>query len=158
MSQPTGLAPESIEFSDDEWNAKDMKYQLRPETVESLFILYSLTGNEQYRQWAWGIFESIEKHCRTEVAYSGIKDVTEIPAKPDNQMQSYVMAETFKYLYLMFDEYAAKLLPLNEYVFNTEAHPVRIIFDINDYKWYRPEVFSNDGSGNGEEQAIAVEE
>jgi len=145
---PTGLAPESIEFSDGEWNPKEMKYQLRPETVESLFILYSLTGNEQYRQWAWSIFESIEKHCRTEVAYSGIKDVTEIPAKPDNQMQSYVMAETFKYLYLMFDEYAAKLLPLNEFVFNTEAHPIRIIGNIKDLKWYRPEVFSKDRTEN----------
>ena len=158
MNQPTGLAPESIEFSDDEWNPKEMKYQLRPETVESLFILHSLTGNEQYRQWAWGIFESIEKHCRTEVAYSGIQDVTEIPAKPDNQMQSYVMAETFKYLYLLFDDYAAKLLPLNEFVFNTEAHPVRIISNIKEFEWYKPELYSKDNAGDGaEEQAFEME-
>jgi len=66
-------------------------------------------------------------------------------------MQSYVMAETFKYLYLLFDDYAAKLLPLNEFVFNTEAHPVRIITDIKSFKWYRPEVYSNDNP-DGEEE------
>merc|ERR1712228_148519 len=143
---PTGLAPESIEFNDDSWNPKEMKYQLRPETVESLFVLYSLTGHEIYRTWAWNIFESIEKHCKTDVAFSGIEDVTEIPAKQDNQMQSYVMAETFKYLYLLFDDYAAGLLPLNEFVFNTEAHPIRIISNINEFTWYDPKRFSNDNN------------
>ena len=141
---PTGLAPESIEFNDNSWNPKEMKYQLRPETVESLFIMYSLTGNQQYRNWGWNIFESIEKHCKTDIAFSGIQDVTEIPAKQDNQMQSYVMAETFKYLYLLFDDYAASLLPLNQYVFNTEAHPIKIINDIDEYDWYKPQIFSND--------------
>ena len=63
-------------------------------------------------------------------------------------MQSYVMAETFKYLYLMFDEYAAKLLPLTEFVFNTEAHPIRSIGNIKDLKWYRPEGFSKDRTEN----------
>jgi len=142
---PTGLAAESIEFNEnDGWSAKEMKYQLRPETLESLFILYSLTGNQQYRTWSWQIFESIEKYCKTDVAFSGIQDVTEVPPKQDNQMQSYVMAETFKYMFLTFDEYAAKLLPLNQFVFNTEAHPIRIIRNIRNFEWYRPQQFSND--------------
>eukprot|EP01084_Bolivina_argentea_P148233 259197_1 len=134
----TGLAPESIEFNDDSWNAKEMKYQLRPETLESLYILYTLTGNEQYRIWAWNIFLSIEKYCKTDAAFSGINDVSEIPPKQDNQMQSYVMAETFKYLFLMFDDYARASLPLDKYVFNTEAHPIKIIKDIEKYEWYSP--------------------
>eukprot|EP01083_Nonionella_stella_P289881 986443_1 len=146
---PTGLAPESIQFNHDSWEPKEMKYQLRPETLESLFIMWSLTGNDEYREWAWNIFESIQKHCKTDVAYSGIEDVTVIPAKQDNQMQSYVMAETFKYLFLLFDDYAAKLLPLDKFVFNTEAHPIRIISDITKYKWYNAD-------GDGETETVAV--
>eukprot|EP01083_Nonionella_stella_P074438 201927_1 len=146
---PTGLAAESIEFNQDSWDPKEMKYQLRPETLESLFIMWSLTGNDEYREWAWNIFESIQKHCKTDVAYSGIEDVTVIPAKQDNQMQSYVMAETFKYLFLLFDDYAAKLLPLDKFVFNTEAHPIRIISDITKYKWYNAD-------GDGETETVAV--
>ncbi len=30
---------------------------LRPETVESLFYLYRLTGEEKYRKWGWNIFQ-----------------------------------------------------------------------------------------------------
>ena len=123
---PTGLAPESISFDEHSWSVKESKYQLRPETLESLFILYSLTGKEEYREWAWKIFKAIETHCKTKYAFSGLVDVRRVDAGYDDQMQSYVMAETFKYLYLMFDARAAASIPLDQYVFNTEAHPIRI--------------------------------
>eukprot|EP01084_Bolivina_argentea_P171712 297496_1 len=121
----TGLAPESIYFNDNSWGPNERKYQLRPETIESLFILYSVTGDEQYREWGWNIFTSIETNCKTEYAYSGLKDVTN-KGSYDNQMQSFVFAETFKYLYLLFDAKVAALIPLDEYVFNTEAHLIHI--------------------------------
>jgi hypothetical protein len=48
----------------------------RPETIESLFIAYRLTGHPQYREWGWKIFQSITKHCRVPSGgYSGIKNV-----------------------------------------------------------------------------------
>ena len=37
---------------------------------------------------------------------------------------SYALAETFKYLYLIFLEYDP--LPMDKWVFNTEAHPFPI--------------------------------
>lgn len=134
QSTPTGLAPESIQFDENGWHVKEPRYQLRPETIESLFILFSVTQNEEYRRWAWNIFENIEKHCRTEVAFSGIKDVRDIPTEKDNKMESFVMAETFKYLFLLFDDYAMSALKLNQFVFNTEAHPIQI-FDLQAYPW-----------------------
>ena len=48
----------------------------RPETIESLFIAYRLTGHPQYREWGWKIFQSITAHCRVPSGgYSGIKNV-----------------------------------------------------------------------------------
>ena len=49
---------------------------LRPETVESLFYLWRLTGNKTYQEWGWNIFEAFEKNSRTESGYVGLKDVS----------------------------------------------------------------------------------
>ena len=43
----------------------------------------------------------------------------------DNKMQSYFLAEMLKYLYLLFSP--STVIPLDEWVFNTEAHPLRIV-------------------------------
>ena len=43
----------------------------------------------------------------------------------DDMMQSFFLAETLKYLYLLFSP--PTVIPLDEWVFNTEAHPVRIV-------------------------------
>lgn len=40
-------------------------------------------------------------------------------------MESFFLAETLKYLYLLFADDASEL-PLDEWVFNTEAHPLPI--------------------------------
>lgn len=43
----------------------------------------------------------------------------------DNMMQSFFLAETLKYLYLLFSP--SSVISLDEWVFNTEAHPLRIV-------------------------------
>lgn len=47
-----------------------------------------------------------------------------VPAVPDNGMESFWIAETLKYLWLLFGEPAA--LPLDKFVLTTEAHPILI--------------------------------
>ncbi|VFQ63381.1 unnamed protein product [Cuscuta campestris] len=96
---------------------------LRPETVESLFYLWRLTGNKTYQDWGWNIFQAFEKNCRIESGYVGLKDVN--TGVKDNVMQSFFLAETLKYLYLLFSP--PSLIPLDQWVFNTEAHPLKII-------------------------------
>ena len=45
---------------------------LRPEAVESLYLLYRRTGEQRYRDMGWAIFEAFENHCRVESGgYSG---------------------------------------------------------------------------------------
>ena len=85
-----------------DYEVADGKYLLRPETIESLFWLWRKTGDAQYREKGWKIFQAIRKHCRTHTAYSGIKDVTAEKPELNDSMQSFTLAETFKYLYLLF--------------------------------------------------------
>jgi endoplasmic reticulum Man9GlcNAc2 1,2-alpha-mannosidase len=40
-------------------------------------------------------------------------------------METFFLGETLKYFYLLFGE--NDVLPLDKYVFNTEAHPLPII-------------------------------
>lgn len=46
------------------------------------------------------------------------------PPPKDDMMQSFFLAETLKYLYLLFSP--DDVIPLNQWVFNTEAHPLKI--------------------------------
>lgn len=127
----SGISPEFVEFPTE---GRDMVvgttapfYILRPETAESLFILNQLTGDPIYREWAWEIFTAIEKHCRIADGYGALRDVNNPQEGVDDRMESFFLAETMKYLYLAQDP--DKPIDLNKYVFNTEAHPTRILGD-----------------------------
>ncbi|KAK7049867.1 mannosyl-oligosaccharide alpha-1,2-mannosidase [Paramarasmius palmivorus] len=103
----------------------DARYILRPETVESLFLAFRLTGDKRYRKWGWDIFQAIEKHCRVPTGgYASIINVDEVPSRMEDKMETFLMSETLKYLYLLFED--AEVLPLDKYVLNTEAHPFPI--------------------------------
>lgn len=121
-------------------------YILRPETFESYFIMWRLTHDQKYRDWGWDAVQALEKHCRSANGFSGLKNVySEEPVKDDVQ-QSFFLAETLKvrmtanswfrvafimwcrsfsqYLYLLYSD--DTVLPLDEWTFNTEAHPLPI--------------------------------
>ncbi|KAF8074901.1 glycoside hydrolase family 47 protein [Lyophyllum atratum] len=99
-------------------------YLLRPETIESFYILWRTTGEEKWRERGWSIFEAIEKHARTKYGYASISQVDNLPAPLLDEMPSYFLAETLKYLYLLFTD--NDIIPLNDWVFNTEAHPLPV--------------------------------
>jgi len=73
----------------------------------------------------WVIVQAIEKWCRTENGYAGIKDVYAVPPQQDDVQQSFFLAETLKYLYLLFSP--DDVVPLDRWVLNTEAHPLPIL-------------------------------
>ncbi|KAA3489167.1 mannosyl-oligosaccharide 1,2-alpha-mannosidase MNS3-like [Gossypium australe] len=98
---------------------------LRPETVESLFVLYRITQDPKYREWGWQIFESFEKYTKVESGgYSSLDDVTTVPPPKRDKMETFFLGETLKYLYLLFGD--SSVIPLDKFVFNTEAHPLPI--------------------------------
>ncbi|KAF1941904.1 class I alpha-mannosidase-like protein [Clathrospora elynae] len=104
----------------------DRRFLLRPEAIESVFILYRITGDTTLQDTAWRMFEAINNATIAEFAHSAIADVT-IPKGQETQKldecESFWMAETLKYFYLIFSE--PGLVSLDDYVFNTEAHPLR---------------------------------
>ncbi|KAJ3126098.1 hypothetical protein HK098_007896 [Nowakowskiella sp. JEL0407] len=99
---------------------------LRPETVESLFTLYRITGDRRYRVWGWRIFRAFEKWTKVDTGgYSSLDNVIRVPPGKRDKMETFFLGETLKYLYLLFSD--ESLIPLDEYVFNTEAHPFPIV-------------------------------
>merc|ERR1712000_305156 len=124
---PTKIGPETFEFhGNNEFiiPSNSAYYILRPEVVESYFVLWRTTHDPKYRDWAWEAFQAIQKHCKVDGGYSGIQNVDSVPVQHDDTQQSFFLAETLKYLYLIFSD--DSLIPLDEYVFNTEAHPLGI--------------------------------
>ncbi|XP_002519694.2 mannosyl-oligosaccharide 1,2-alpha-mannosidase MNS3 [Ricinus communis] len=141
----TGLAPEIAYFQTKEYSEdgldggnKSSKFiddviikhadrhnLLRPETVESLFVLYRITEDPKYREWGWQIFEAFEKYTKVQSGgYSSLDDVTVLPPRRRDKMETFYLGETLKYLYLLFGD--SSIIPLDKFVFNTEAHPFPI--------------------------------
>ncbi|KAI1788147.1 seven-hairpin glycosidase [Ganoderma leucocontextum] len=107
-----------------DYRATKTGYLLRPETVESFYYMWRTTGDETWRERGWAVFQAIEKEARTSSGYASLWSVLESPALHKDEMPSFFTAETLKYLYLLFmDE---DLIPLNHWVFNTEAHPLPV--------------------------------
>ena len=98
---------------------------LRPEAIESWFYLYRLTGEKIYQEYGWKVFEAMEKYAKLPHGYSSVQNVKKLPPQFRDHMESFFLAETLKYLYLLFAD-DQSILPLTEYVFNTEAHPLPI--------------------------------
>lgn len=124
----TKLGPEGFRF-DQSTEARATRqnekyYILRPETVESYFYLWRLTKDPKYRQWGWEAVQALEKWCRTDGGYSGVRDVYQLNPPKDDVQQSFFLAETLKYLYLLFTD--DDVISLDKWVFNTEAHVLPI--------------------------------
>ncbi|KAL4674811.1 hypothetical protein H8959_018745, partial [Pygathrix nigripes] len=123
------LGPESFKF-DGAVEAVAVRqaekyYILRPEVIETYWYLWRFTHDPRYRQWGWEAALAIEKYCRVSGGFSGVKDVYSSTPTHDDVQQSFFLAETLKYLYLLFS--GDDLLPLEHWVFNTEAHPLPVL-------------------------------
>ncbi|KAJ3148375.1 Mannosyl-oligosaccharide 1,2-alpha-mannosidase IB [Geranomyces michiganensis] len=116
----SGLGPEDVHI--DGFAAKDSRYLLRPETIESIFYMHRFTHDPVYRDMGRAFVTALEKHCRKEKGFAGLLDVRSASSGPDDLQQSFFLAETLKYAYLLFTD--DDVVPLEAYVFNTEAHPV----------------------------------
>ena len=114
-----GIEPEIIDY-------KTMQivyngYHLRPEIVESTYYLHHVTRDPQYRKMGEKIFDDFVKCCRVDAGYAALQDV--VTKEKRDEMESFVLAETFKYFYLLFAP--PDNLDFDKVVFNTEAHPLR---------------------------------
>ncbi|KAF1932997.1 glycoside hydrolase family 47 protein [Didymella exigua CBS 183.55] len=102
----------------------DGRYVLRPEAIESMLYMYRITGESKYQDIAWGMFEAVSNLTRTEFGNAAISNVMKTPVETYDSMESFWLAETLKYFYLIFSDPSE--ISLDEFVLNTEAHPFRI--------------------------------
>ncbi|GAA5872627.1 hypothetical protein JCM8547_003713 [Rhodosporidiobolus lusitaniae] len=151
-STSTGLAPEIIELWSEQnpqrWSVVELadgttaktirgdpagvyhssNYHIqRPETIESVFYMYRLTGDRKYQDQAWTMFTSWVSATISSGGFSHIKDVNAPGGRAvwdDSGVESFVYGETLKYYYLIFSP--PDFLSLDDWVFSTEAHPFRL--------------------------------
>lgn len=114
-----GIEPETLYYPS--MKVLSPGYQLRPEIIESAYYLSYFTKDERYREMGSTFILALVRYCKTDSGYAALSDV-ETKAKRDS-MESYFLAETLKYLYLLFAP--RETLDLNKVVFNTEGHPLR---------------------------------
>ena len=108
----------------------DGNYILRPEVLESFYYAYRATGDQKYRDWSWNGYLAINSTCRAGSGYAELIDVNAPAGGGFNNLQdSFFFAEVLKYAYLIQapDEvYQVNHDGQNQWVFNTEAHPLKV--------------------------------
>eukprot|EP00750_Incisomonas_marina_P018678 INCI3118.2.p1 GENE.INCI3118.2~~INCI3118.2.p1 ORF type:complete len:786 (+),score=106.15 INCI3118.2:257-2614(+) len=76
-------------------------YPLRPELIESAFALFGATNATFYLEFGKSMVTFLQQHCRVPCGFASIADVR--TKRLDDRMDSYFLAETLKYLFLLFD-------------------------------------------------------
>ncbi|XP_068627733.1 ER degradation-enhancing alpha-mannosidase-like protein 2 [Battus philenor] len=134
-----GFTPEVYNLGTGEASSSRESYPLRPELIESIMYLYRETRDPILLQMGEDILRSIQHSARTPCGYATIKDVRD--HRKEDRMESFFLAETTKYLYLLFDPdnfihnpgvhgtvintpNGECVVDLGGYIFNTEAHPI----------------------------------
>jgi len=128
---PTGLSPEYVVFNTNAQGEADMSIPmdaphnlLRPEAAEAIYYMWYYTGDPKYRRWAAEMFAAFNKHCKVRYGFSAIADVRQNPVRHRDSQESFWLAETLKYFYLIFAPRST--LNLEEMVLNTEAQPMKM--------------------------------
>lgn len=114
--------PDAPWKSDYKVKHQDMHNLQRPETVETLFYMWRITGNSKYRELGWEMFQSFVEHTTVAdgAGFTSLSNANEVPPALRDNMESFWLAETLKYFYLLFSP--VDLLPLDSIIINTEAH------------------------------------
>ena len=119
MWQLHGIEPEVLDYKT--MKATAFTYHLRPEIVESTYYLHHYTRDPEYRRMGETMFGDFVKYCRVDSGYAALRNV--VTKERRDEMESFALAETFKYFYLLFAP--PETLDFDKVVFNTEAHPLR---------------------------------
>ncbi|KAL0119975.1 hypothetical protein PUN28_007977 [Cardiocondyla obscurior] len=134
-----GFTPEFYNIPQAEAGTNREGYPLRPELIESVMYLYRATRDPYLIQVGVDILRSLQHSAKTACGYATINDVRD--HRKADRMESFFLAETTKYLYLLFDtdnfihntgskgeiidtQWGQCVIDAGGYIFNTEAHPI----------------------------------
>ncbi len=125
-SDPGGRGPDASPDDDVIIKPADAHCLLRPEYVESLFVLWRVTGAQRYRDWGWDAWRGLQRHAAApRGGYASVESVLDGTPRLRDSMESFFLGETLKYLFLLFDDDGA--VDLTRWVLNTEAHPLPLL-------------------------------
>lgn len=96
------------------------QHLLRPEFAESTYYLYKATGDPYYLRVGQSIVEKLNAYARVPCGFAAVQDVR--TGTHEDRMDSFFLAEMFKYLYLLFSEKSQLPIDVDDYIFTTEAH------------------------------------
>jgi mannosyl-oligosaccharide alpha-1,2-mannosidase len=85
--------------------------------------MYRITGEISWQDKGWKMFEAIIKASSAEYGHSSVHEVTVEDTSQADEMESFWLAETLKYFYLLYS--TPETISLDEWVLNTEAHPFK---------------------------------
>ncbi|XP_046407206.1 ER degradation-enhancing alpha-mannosidase-like protein 1 isoform X1 [Ischnura elegans] len=111
-------------------------YPLRPELVESTYLLYQATKNPFYLHVGMEILESLNKIAKAKCGYATVHSV--IDKTLEDRMESFFLSETCKYLYLLFDKDNYVNKHFSKFVFTTEGHIFPILLKFRTKSWDNP--------------------
>ncbi|EGG05864.1 family 47 glycoside hydrolase [Melampsora larici-populina 98AG31] len=104
---------------------EDPRFLAYPDTIEAVFYMWRLTGDRKWQDKGWIMFTNWVEECITETGFAQLKDISqETGAELDDNQGVYVLAESFKYYYLLFTD--PNFISLDNFVFNTASHPFKI--------------------------------
>ncbi|KAM6594269.1 hypothetical protein CsatA_001972 [Cannabis sativa] len=117
-----GVLPERYLLDHQMLHPTEKYYPLRPELAESTFYLYQATKDPWYIEVGESIVNSLNLYTKVEGGFASIRDVTTMQL--EDHQHSFFLAETCKYLYLLFDD---SFLVNQNYIFTTEGHPLPVL-------------------------------
>ncbi|OON18530.1 glycosyl hydrolase family 47, partial [Opisthorchis viverrini] len=130
------------------------QHLMRPEFIESTYLLYRATNDPYYLEVGARVVDDLQNYTRVPCGYAAVEDVRTMNLS--DRFDSFVLAETFKYLYLLFTEPSDLPFSLGDYIFTTEAHLLPLSLS-----QVRPKntssVFMFDGTHNAESHISPVE-
>ncbi len=62
-----------------------MRNSCARQTLESIYIMWRVTGNPVWRERGWEIFQALEKNTKTPSGYASLKNVMRMPAMQQDE-------------------------------------------------------------------------
>lgn len=91
--------PEATWRKDFKVKPNDKHNLQRPETVESLFYMWRITGDSKYREWGWEMFSSFMEHTAVEErgGFTSLSNADVVPPKTRDNMESFWLVSASSY-------------------------------------------------------------
>ncbi|KAI8586342.1 glycoside hydrolase [Geranomyces variabilis] len=107
-------------------------YPLRPELIESTYMLYQATRDPWYLEVGERFLNDFEKMARVRCGFASLADVE--AGTHDDRMESFFLSETLKYLYLLFDDDNFVHTLHDNHVFTTEGHLLLLPYTLQNHQ------------------------